>query len=120
MYKQIWILAITILMFILGIGYLLTYTLNQEVTRERERQDKVYWAAYNTIEHFGEQPDEENEHKAKIALDKAREEGLSKNRQNILQHYFQDLERCYQSERESCKKVNEDMNQAIRAHTVSP
>ena len=60
-----------------------------------------------------------NEHKAKIALDKAREASLSKNRENILQSYFQDLERCYQGERESCKKVNHDMNLAIQAHTMS-
>jgi hypothetical protein len=120
MYKRILILTATILLFILGIGYLLFYTLKQRVSRERERQDKVYWATYNAIEHFGEQPDEDNEHKAKIALDKAREEGLSKNRENILQNYFQDLELCYQGERESCKKVNDDMNQAVQVHTVSP
>ncbi len=120
MYKQILILATTMLLFTLGIGYLLTFTLKQKVTEKRERQDRVYWAAFNAIVHFGKEPDEDNEHKVKIALDKAREEGLSKNRQDILQNYFRDLERCYQGERESCKKVNDDMNQAIQAPTVSP
>jgi hypothetical protein len=52
-------------------------------------------------------------------LDKAREAGLSRNRENILQNYFQDLERCYQGERESCEKVSDDMNLAIQAHTMS-
>jgi hypothetical protein len=52
-------------------------------------------------------------------LDKAREAGLSKNRENILQDYFQDLELCYQGERESCEKVSDDMNLAIQAHTMS-
>jgi len=56
---------------------------------------------------------------AKIALDKAREAGLSRNRENILQNYFQDLERCYQGERESCKKMSDDMNLAIQAYTMS-
>jgi hypothetical protein len=115
MYKQILILAITIVLFILGISYLLVYTLEQNVTREHERQDKVYWTAYNAIEHFGERADDDSELKAKIALDNAREAGLSKNRENILQNYFQDLQRCYQNEPESCKKVNEDMNKAIQA-----
>jgi sensor c-di-GMP phosphodiesterase-like protein len=120
MYKRMLILAVTMLLFILGISYLLVYTLKQNVTRERERQDKVYWTAYNAIEHFGERADEDSEHKAKIALDKARKEGLSKNRESILQNYFQDLQRCYQNEPESCKRVNDDMNQAIRAPTAIP
>jgi hypothetical protein len=115
MYKQILILAITIVLFILGISYLLVYTLEQNVTREHKRRDKVYWTAYNAIEHFGERADEDSEHKAKIALDNAREAGLSKDRESILQNYFHDLQRCYQNEPESCKKVNEDMNQAIQA-----
>jgi uncharacterized membrane protein len=42
MYRQILTFTITILFFILGIGYLLIYTLKLGVTRERERQDKVY------------------------------------------------------------------------------
>ena len=120
MYKKILILAVTMLLFILGISYLLVYTLEQNVTRERERQDKVYWTAYNAIEDFGERADEDSEHKAKIALDKARKEGLSQDRESILQNYFQDLQRCYQNEPESCKKVNEDMNQAIQAPTATP
>jgi hypothetical protein len=62
-------------------------TLKLGVTRER--QDKVYGAAFYASEHFGEQPDEENEHKAKIALDKAREASPSKNRENILQSSLQ-------------------------------
>jgi hypothetical protein len=40
-------------------------TLKLGVTREW--QDKVYGAAFYASEHFGEQPDEENEHKAKIS-----------------------------------------------------
>jgi hypothetical protein len=117
MYKKVLILAITMLLFVLGIGYLLIYPLNQTVRHERERQDKVYWSTFNAIEHFGAQPDTDSEQKAKAALDQARMKGLNKTRQLILQNYFQDLERCYQGERESCKKVNDDMNQAIQAHT---
>jgi hypothetical protein len=114
-YKKILILAVTMLLFLWGISYLLVYTLKQNATRERERRDNVYWAAYNAIEHFGERADEDSEHKAKVALDKARKEGLSQDRQTILQNYFQDLQRCYENEPESCKKVNADMNQAIQA-----
>jgi|SRR6267378_2630436 len=120
MYKKILILAVTMLLLILGISYLLVYTLKQNVTRERERQDKAYWTAYDAIEHFSERADEDSEHKAKIALDKARKEGLSKDRESILQNFFQDLQRCYQNEPESCKKVNDDMNQAIRTPKVNP
>jgi hypothetical protein len=36
------------------------------VTRERERQDMVYGAAFYAIEQFVEQPGEENEHKQKL------------------------------------------------------
>lgn len=53
-------------LFILGIGYLLIYTLKLGVTREREWQDKVYGAAFYAIEHFVEQPGEENEHKQRL------------------------------------------------------
>jgi hypothetical protein len=115
MYKKILILAVTMLLFFLGINYLLVYTLKQNATRERERRDKVYWAAYNAIEHFGERADEDSEHRAKVALEKARKEGLSQDRETILQSYFQDLQRCYENEPESCKRVNEDINQAIQA-----
>ena len=45
--------------------YLLIYLLKETVTRERERQDKVYWRTFNAIEHFGAQPDKDSEQKAK-------------------------------------------------------
>ena len=80
-----------------------------------ERQDQVYWGTFNAIQHFGTQPDKDSEQKAKAALDQAQVRGLSKIRQDILQNYFQDLERCYQGDRDSCKKANRDMNEAIRA-----
>ena len=120
MYKRLLILAITGLLFVLGLNYLLIYPLKQSVARERERQDKMYWNAFNAIEHFGEQPDKDTEQKAKAALDEARAKGLAKNRESILQGYFQDLEHCYQGERESCKKVNIDMNRAIQVPAVNP
>jgi len=66
MYRQILIFTITILFFILGIGYLLIYILKRGVTRERERQDKVYGAAFYPIEYFVEQPGEENEYKQRL------------------------------------------------------
>jgi hypothetical protein len=115
MYKRLLIIGIIGLFFVLGLNYLLIYPLNQTVTRERERQDKVYWSTFNAIEHFGAQPDDDSEQKAKAALDEARAKGLSKTRQVILQNYFQDLEHCYQGDRDSCKKANSDMNDAIRA-----
>jgi len=77
--------------------YLLIYPLKETVTRERERQDKVYWSTFNAIEHFGAQMDKDSEQKAKAALNEPRARGLSKARQDILQNYFQDLERCYRS-----------------------
>ena len=115
MYKRLLALGIIGLFFVLGLNYLLVYPLNQTVRRERERQDKVYWSTFNTIEHFGVQPDIDSEQKARAALDHARANGLSKTRQLILQSYFQDLKRCYQGDRDSCKKANTDMNDAIRA-----
>jgi hypothetical protein len=115
MYKRLLIFGITGLFFVLALSYLLIYPLNQTVTRERERQDKVYWSTFNAIEHFGAQPDKDSEQKAKAALKEARARGLSKTRQDILQNYFQDLERCYQGDRDFCKKANSDMNEAIRA-----
>ena len=115
MYKRLLIFAITGLFFVLALSYLLIYPLNQTVTRERERQDKVYWSTFNAIEHFGAQPGKDSEQKAEAALKEARARGLSKTRQDILQNYFQDLERCYQGDRDSCKKANRDMNEAIRA-----
>jgi len=120
MYKRIVVLGIVGLTFVLGANYLLVYTLNQQVVRERNRQDNIYWKTFNAIEQFGEHPDKGAAEKAKAALDEARQRGLSKNRARILQNYFADLERCYQGERESCKKANGDMNEAIRAPKVSP
>jgi hypothetical protein len=115
MYKRLLILGVTGLFFLLGLNYLLIYPLKQTVTRERELQDKVYWKTFNAIQHFGTQADKDSEQKAKAALDEARMRGLSKTRQDILQNYFQDLERCYQGDRDFCKKANSDMNEAIRA-----
>jgi len=119
MYKRIVVLGIMGLTFVLGANYLLVYTLNQQVVRERERQDNVYWKTFNAIEQFGEHPNTSSEQKAKAALHEARQGGLSKNRARILQNYFEDLERCYQGERESCKKSNGDMNEAILAPKAS-
>ena len=39
MFKRLMILGIAGLTFVLGANYLLVYTLNQQVTQERERQD---------------------------------------------------------------------------------
>jgi hypothetical protein len=115
MYKRLLAFGIIGLLFVLGLNYLFIYPLSQTVTRERERQDKVYWNAFNAIEHFGAQPDKDSEQKAKATLDEARAKRLSKTRQLILQSYFQDLQQCYQGDRAACKKVNSDMNDAIRA-----
>ena len=119
MYKRIVVLGILGLLFVLGVSYLLVYTLSQQVVRERERQDRVYWSTFNAIEQFGERPDTGTEQKAKSALEEARQRSLNKDRVRILQNYLQDLERCYQGERESCKKANSDMNEAIRVPKVS-
>jgi hypothetical protein len=115
MYKRLLAFGIIGLLFVLGLNYLFIYPLSQTINRERERQDKVYWSAFNAIEHFGAQPDKDSEQKAKAALDEARAKRLSKTRQLILQSYFQDLQQCYQGDRAACKKVNSDMNDAIRA-----
>jgi hypothetical protein len=115
MYKRLLIFGTTGLFFLLGLNYLLIYPLKETVTRERERQDKVYWGTFNAIQHFGVQPDKDSEQKAKAALNEARARGLSKTRQDILQNYFQDLELCFQGDRDSCKKANSDMDEAIRA-----
>jgi hypothetical protein len=115
MYKRLLIFGTTGLFFLLGLNYLLIYPLKETVTRERERQDKVYWKAFNAIQQFATQADKDSEQRAKAALDEAHVRGLSKTRQDILQNYFQDLERCYQGDRDSCKKANSDMNEAIRA-----
>ena len=110
MFKRLVILGIAGVVFVLGANYLLVYTLNQE----RERQDRTYWSTFNAIEQFGEHPDTGAEQKAKSALDEARQKSLSKIRVRILQNYLEDLEHCYQGDRDSCKKANTDMNDAIR------
>ena len=115
MFKGILILGLVLLVFVLGANYLLVYTVNRNAVRERQRQDNVYWKTFNTIVFYGQHPGQPTEQGAKIALDEAHQNGLSKNRERILQTYFQDLERCYQGERESCKKANSDMNEAIKA-----
>jgi len=115
MYKRLLILGITGLFLFLGLNYLLIYPLKQSMARERDQQDQAYWTAFNAIEQFGAQPNTDSEQKAKAALDQARAKGLSKTRQTILQTAFQDLELCYQGERDSCKKATTDMNEAIRA-----
>ena len=114
MFKRLMILGLAGVAFVLGANYLLIYTLNQQATRERERQDRAYWSAYNAIEQFGEHPDKGSEHAAQAALDEARQKSLRKDRVRILQTYLEDLEHCYQGERESCKKANTDMSEAIR------
>jgi hypothetical protein len=96
----------------LGANYLLVYTLN----KERDRQDRTYLTTYNTIEQFGAHPDAVTELKAKAALDEARQKGLARARVKILQNYLEDLEHCYQGDQDSCKKVNADMNEAIRVN----
>src|SRR6266404_6031750 len=115
MYKRLLIFGTTGLFFLLGLNYLLIYPLKETVTRERERQDKIYWSTFNAIQHFGVQPDKDSVQKAKAALNEARARGLSKTRQDILQNYLQDLERCFQGEGDSCRKANSDMDDAIRA-----
>jgi len=114
MFKRFMIFGIIGLAFVLGANYLLVYTLKQQVTRERERQDRTYWSAFNAIKQFDEHLDPGTEQKAKAALEEARQKGLSKIRVRILQNYLEDLERCYQGERESCKQADIDRNEAIR------
>ena len=115
MFKRLAILGIAGLIFVLGTNYLLVYTLKQQVTRERERQDQNYWGAYNAIVQFGQHPDSASEQRAKAALDEASRKGLNKTRARILQIYFEDLQRCYQGQRDSCKQASSDMNEAMRA-----
>jgi hypothetical protein len=110
MFKRLAILGIAGVVFVLGANYLLVYTLN----KERERQDRTYWSTYTAIEQFGERPDAVSELKAKAALDDARQKGLARVRVKVLQTYFDDLEHCYQGDRDSCKKAITDMNEAIR------
>ena len=120
MFKRLAILGIAGIVFVLGANYLLVYTLKQQVTRERERQDQNYWGAYNAIVQFGQHPDSASEQRAKAALDEASRKGLSKIRVKILQTYLEDLERCYQGQRDSCKQVSSDMNEAVRAPAGRP
>src|SRR6266851_307615 len=115
MFKRLAILGIAGLVFVLGANYLLVYTLKQQVTRGRERQDPNYWSAYAAIVRFGQHPDTASEQKAKAALDEASRKGLSVARAKILQNYFQDLQRCYQGQRDSCKQATSDMNEAMGA-----
>jgi hypothetical protein len=110
MFKRLMILGIAVVVFILGANYLLVYTLN----KERERQDRTYWTTYNAIEQFGERPDAVTELKAKAALDDARQKGLARLRVKILQTYLEDLEHCYQGDRDACKKGIADMNEAMK------
>ena len=108
------ILGIAGIVFVLGANYLLVYTLNQQVKRDRERQNESYWSAYTAIEQFGQHPDGASEQKAKAVLEEASRKGLSKTRAKILQNYLEDLERCYQGQRDSCKQASSDMNDAMR------
>ncbi len=110
MFKRLMILGIAAVVFVLGANYLLVYTLN----KERERQDRTYWTTYTAIEQFGEHPDAVSELKAKDALDNARQKGLARLRVKILQNYLEDLEHCYQGDRDSCKKGIADMNEAMK------
>lgn len=110
MFKRLMILGIAGVIFVMGANYLLVYTLN----KERERQDRTYWATYTAIEQFGEHPAAASELKAKFALDNARQKGLARLRVKILQTYLEDLEHCYQGDRDSCKKGISDMNEAMK------
>lgn len=110
MFKRLAILGIACVVFLIGANYLLVYTLN----KERERQDRTYWSAYTAIEQFGEHPDAVSELTAKNALDNARQKGLATVRVKVLQTYLEDLEHCYQGDRNACKKAVADMNEAMR------
>ena len=114
MFKRLMILGTVGIVFVLGANYLLVYTLNQQVRREREQQGENHWSAYTAIVQFGQHPDSASEQKAKAALDDASRKGLSKTRAKILQNYFQDLQSCYQGQRDSCKQATSDMNEAMR------
>ncbi len=91
-FKRLMIFGIAGLFFVLGANYLLVYTVQ-----------------------FGQHPDSASEQRAKAALDEASRKGLSKTRAKILQNYLEDLERCYQGQRDSCKQASSDMNEAMRA-----
>jgi hypothetical protein len=115
MFKRLMILGIIGITFILAANYLLVYALNRQAKRERERQGENYWSAYAAIVRFGQHPDSASEQKAKAALDAASRSGVSKTRTKILQNYLEDLERCYQGQRDSCKQATTHMNEAMGA-----
>jgi deoxyribodipyrimidine photolyase len=115
MFKRLMILGTVGIVLVLGANYLLVYALNQQVQRERERQGESYWSAYTAIVQFGQHPDSASEQKAKAAVDEASRKGVSKTRAKILQNYLEDLQRCYQGQRDSCKQATSDMNEAMRA-----
>jgi hypothetical protein len=115
MFKRLMILGTIGIVFVLGANYLLVYALNQQVQRERDRQGENYWSAYTAIVQYGQHPDSASEQKAKAKLDEACRKGLSETRAKILQNYFQDLQHCYQGQRDSCKQATRDMNEAMRA-----
>ena len=110
MFNRLMILGIAAVVFVLGANYLLVYTLN----KERERQDRTYWSTYTAIEQFGEHADAVHELQAKAALDNARQKGLARIRVKVLQTYLEDLEHCYQGDREACNKGIADMNEAMK------
>ena len=115
MFKRLMILGIIGITFVLGANYLLVYALNQQAKREHDRQNPNYWNAYAAIVRFGQHPDSASEQRAKAALDEASQKGLSKTRAKILQNYLEDLERCYQGQRDSCKQATTHMNEAMGA-----
>ena len=114
-FKRLMILGIAGIVFVLGTNYLLVYTLNQQAKRTRNLQDESYWSAYTAIVQFARHPDSASEQKAKAALDETSRKGVSKTRAKILQNYLEDLQRCYQGQRDSCKQANTDMNEAMQA-----
>ena len=71
-------------------------------------------STYTAIVQFARHPDSASEQKAKAALDEASRKGVSKTREKILQNYLEDLQHCYQGQRDSCKQANTDMNGAMR------
>jgi hypothetical protein len=120
MFKRLMILGTIGIAFVLGANYLFVYALNQQVQRQRDRQGENYWSAYTAIVQYGQHPDRASEQKAKAALDEASRKGLSETRAKILQNYFQDLQHCYQGQRDSCKRATSDMNEAMRAPAERP
>jgi len=73
--------------------------LNQQVKRERERQGRTIGAPmrYRAVRAHS---DSGLEQKAKAALEEASRKGLSVDSRKILQNYFQDLQSCYQGQRD--------------------